>query len=81
MSTSGVHHDPISGVPIKVGAEYAQIDGLYFASLQTQQTYFQALEKGFEVKWVGGKPQLLEHVFGPSSPPLESERGYFRSRP
>ena len=60
--SSGVRHDPISGAPITAGAEYAQIDGLFFASLQTQQTYFQALEKGFEVKWVGGKPQLVQHV-------------------
>lgn len=53
-----VVYDPLDQRAMKPSEAYATWDGLYFASLETQQMYHQLIEKGFEVVLHDGKPSL-----------------------
>ena len=55
-----MHYDPVDGNEIVAGTEYAEKDGLYFGSLQTQQMFYTLVEKGFSVQFVQGKPTLVK---------------------
>jgi len=55
-------YDPVDGKKMTKGTAYAESDGLFFGSLETQQMYFRALESGFEVVDVGGKPTMRQRT-------------------
>lgn len=50
----------MDGSEIRAGTEYASKDGVYFASLQTQQMFYTLVEKGFTVRFVDMKPALVK---------------------
>ncbi|GBG27730.1 FERM and PDZ domain-containing protein 2 [Hondaea fermentalgiana] len=55
-----VVYDPVDQKPMKPSEAYATSDGLYFASLETQQMYYHLIQSGFEVVVEGGKPMLKQ---------------------
>lgn len=53
-------YDPVDQKQFRRSEAYAEKDGLFFGSLETQQMYYRFIDKGFEVVMVENKPMLRQ---------------------
>ena len=69
--------DPVTGKEMDPIKAYAEVDGLFFESLQSQQLYYNSLANGYEIEYINGKPNLVKNNQGEIIWQLHCEKGNY----